>query len=335
MPERHEKLAQALDLIVYLAASRAGRTMAELQAELGCGRRTVERLFAAIRQVGFEIEEVPTDEREKRWRMPPNELLGRLRMTAAELAEIEAAAARLVQEGVPARAKTLRDAANKLRAMLDAADLRRTEADVEALLAGEGLAARPGPRIEVPEGCIETLRHALLASRCVDLRYTDTKGEVREYVIEPCGLVYGTRAYLLGVRPGKPEAAMWRLDRIVSLELAKQSFVPRPGFDVTTLMRDCFGVWRESPKEVVLRFGPGAARDAAAWRFHGSQVLQQQDDGSLIVRFRAGGLVEMANHLATWGDTVEVLSPPELRRKLAELGAALVRAHGRASEEIV
>ena len=62
--------------------------------------------------------------------------------------------------------------------------------------------------------------------------------------------------------------------------------------------------------------------------------MQPQDDGSLVVRFRAGGLVEMANHLATWGDTVEVLSPPELRRKLAEIGEALVRAHGQAREEI-
>jgi predicted DNA-binding transcriptional regulator YafY len=35
----------------------------------------------------------------------------------------------------------------------------------------------------------------------------------------------------------------------------------------------------------------------------------------------------MANHLATWGETVEVLSPSSLRERLARMDEALVRAH--------
>ena len=34
-----------------------------------------------------------------------------------------------------------------------------------------------------------------------------------------------------------------------------------------------------------------------------------QPDGSLLVRFRAGGALEMCWHLFTWGDHVEVLVP--------------------------
>jgi predicted DNA-binding transcriptional regulator YafY len=52
---------------------------------------------------------------------------------------------------------------------------------------------------------------------------------------------------------------------------------------------------------------------AREYMFHPSQELEQQKDGSLIVRFRAGGLLEMSWHLHTWGDEVEVLSPPELK----------------------
>lgn len=327
MPERHERLAQAMRLVLTLAATRYGRTVAEMMEELACSRRTVERLLAALREAGLEIEEVPNDEREKRWRMRQNRLVGAVRMTAEEVAEIEAAAARLSQDGLPARAATLRGAANKLRAMMDEAARRRAESDVEALLASEGLASRPGPRVAVGEGVIETLRHALLAGHRVRIGYRGTKGEVRDHVLEPCGLVYGTRPYLLAVKQDKPDAVMWRLDRVTFAEGTEEGFVPRAGFDVGTLMRDSFGVWREPPMEVVLRFDARAAADAAGWRFHASQVLEPQPDGGLLVRFRAGGIEEMANHIATWGDTVRVVSPPELRAKLAAMGAALTRAH--------
>jgi predicted DNA-binding transcriptional regulator YafY len=333
MPDRHEKLAQALGLMMSLAATRYGRTVGEMMEELDCSRRTVERLLAAMRQVCVDIEEVPTSEREKRWRLRPNRLVGAVRMSAEEVAEIEAAALRLQQEGLPARAATLRGAANKLRAMMDDAARRRTESDVEALLASEGLASRPGPRVEVADGVIETLRHALLASRRVRLRYRGPKGDERDHVLEPCGLVYGTRPYLLAAKPGKPDAATWRLDRVAAVEATEEGFVPREGSDVATLMRDCFGVWHEPPMDVALRFDARAAADAAGWRFHASQVCEPQPDGTLVVRFRAGGIEEMANHLATWGDTVEVLSPSTLRERLAAMGEALVRAHGHKNRE--
>jgi predicted DNA-binding transcriptional regulator YafY len=328
MPERHEKLATTLGLIISLAATRYGRTVAEMMAELACSRRTVERLLAAIRQAGVDVEEVPTDEREKRWRLRPSRLVGAVRMTIEEVVEIEAAASRLQQDGLPARAATLRQAANKLRAMMDEAARRRADSDVEALLAAEGLASRPGPRVVVGEGVIETLRHALLAAQRVRLGYRGTKGEVRDHVLEPCGLVYGTRPYLLAVKPGKADAVMWRLDRVTSVEATEEGFAPRAGFDVGTLMRHSFGVWREPPMDVVLRFDARAAADAAGWRFHASQQIEPQPDGGLLVRFCAGGIEEMANHIATWGDTVEVVSPPALKDRLAKLGAALLRAHG-------
>jgi predicted DNA-binding transcriptional regulator YafY len=331
MPGRKDTLREALDLIMSLAATRYGRTVGEMMQDLDCSRRTVERILAAIREASVDLEEVRTDEREKRWRMRPNRLVGAVRMTAEEVAEIEAAAARLQQEGLPARAATLRGAANKLRAMMDEAARRRAESDVEALLSSEGLASRPGPRVEVADGVIATLRHALLASHRIRLRYRGAKGEAREHLLEPCGLVYGTRPYLLAVKPGKPEAAMWRLDRVLEVEATEEGFVPREGFDVATLMRDCFGVWREAPMEVVLRFDARAAGDAAGWRFHASQVLEPQPDGTLVVRFRAGGIEEMANHLATWGDTVEVMAPEALRERLAAMGEALVKAHGAGS----
>lgn len=64
---------------------------------------------------------------------------------------------------------------------------------------------------------------------------------------------------------------------------------------------------------VIWKFAPEAAERAAGFRFHPDQVLEPQDDGSLIVRFHAAGWLEMAWHLYQWGDKVEVLAPEGLR----------------------
>ena len=65
------------------------------------------------------------------------------------------------------------------------------------------------------------------------------------------------------------------------------------------------------------RFTPEAAERAAEFRFHPTQVVEPQDDGSLIVRFKAAGWLEMAWHLYQWGDKVDVLAPAGLRELIA------------------
>lgn len=331
MPARHEKLALGLRMVLSLAGSRYGRSIADLMDEFDLGRRTVERMLDAIREVCSAVEEVSDGAPPKRWRILPHRLTEVLGLRAEEIAEVEAAALRLEQEGLKARAAALHSVANRLRASLDAASLRKAEADVEAQLASEGLAARPGPQVSVDEAVLATLRGALLAGRRVRMRYRANSRPARDYLLEPCGLLYGIRPYLLAVVPGKPDAALWRLDRIEAVEDTGDGFTPREGFDLVTLSAQSFGVWREAPQDVVLRFHGDAAREAASWRFHPTQENDPQADGTLIVRFRAGGIDEMANHFATWGDTVEIIAPDALRDRLARLAEALLRRHGDAA----
>lgn len=58
--------------------------------------------------------------------------------------------------------------------------------------------------------------------------------------------------------------------------------------------------------------------DALRWRFHPNQFVEQQADGAVIVRFRASGMLELAWHLFTWGDKLEVIEPQLLRDTLTD-----------------
>ena len=74
-------------------------------------------------------------------------------------------------------------------------------------------------------------------------------------------------------------------------------------------LADSFGIWREVPFDVEWRFLPEVADEAATYQFHPRQKVERLKDGSLMVRFRAGGRREMDWYLYRWGDKVEVRNP--------------------------
>ena len=82
---------------------------------------------------------------------------------------------------------------------------------------------------------------------------------------------------------------------------------------VAAFVAPSFGVYEEAPVDVVWRFSAEAAPIARQFQFHPSQTIEACADGTLVVHFHAGGLLEMAWHLMTWGQHVEVLEPAALR----------------------
>ena len=58
--------------------------------------------------------------------------------------------------------------------------------------------------------------------------------------------------------------------------------------------------------------------DAVVATGKGARALVRLPDGSTLVSFRAGGLLEMCWHLYTWGANVEVLQPPELKTMMRQ-----------------
>ena len=93
------------------------------------------------------------------------------------------------------------------------------------------------------------------------------------------------------------------------------SFERPDNFDIHEFAAQSFGVFQNDQNfcDVVWRFLPEAAAQAKSYQFHPKQVMEEQSDGSLIVRFSASGQLEMAWHLYMWGDKVEIIEPQGLK----------------------
>ncbi len=152
-------------------------------------------------------------------------------------------------------------------------------------------------------------------------------GQTSRQSVEPYGLIYGNRAFLVALNEWSDEPRLWRLTGIDDARLLNERFERDPAFDLQRYTRRSFGTFQEKPAKVVLRFDAPAAPDASSFLFHPDQTVDEQDDGSVTVRFEAGGLDEICWHLFTWGETVTVERPVGLRHRLATMCRTLASHH--------
>ena len=325
---RYERLKDIIDLAVRFQGSRAGVTLEDIQQDLSVSRRTAERMRNAVEWAFGPLETVPVDDNRLHWRLRSGALRHLLRVTSEELSALGTAAAALEQTGLQEQAAKLKDIGTKLRAAQGDGTLQRREADLEALMQVEGLAMRPGPRQPVDADLLALLREAILTRRVVEFRYrARSTGQTSRQRFEPYGLIYGNRAFLVARNDWSEESRLLRLTRMGDVRLLDERFERDPAFDLQRYVRRSFGTFQERPTRVVLRFDATAAPDAASFLFHPDQTVEEQDDGTVTVRFEAGGLDEMCWHLVTWGETVTVEKPVRLRKRLARMCTMLATHH--------
>jgi predicted DNA-binding transcriptional regulator YafY len=321
---RYAPSERLLRLALRLAGSRTGLSLNEMAADLEVDRRTAERLRDALERLFPQLEHEDDDERVRRWRLPVAALAGMAEPRPEAIATVENVAKECASRGEAERAALLRDAAATLRALMPQSALRRAEPDIAALMEAEGTAMRPGPRVKLVPGVLAVFRRAITAMEVVSIRYRPQRAdEPLERLVCPYGILYGGRGWLVGPAEGLPEMRLWRLDRVASAELTGRSFLRNGNFDLASYAAQSFGVFQEEPMDVVLRVSPEAAEDALTWLFHPSQRMETEDDGSVIVRFRAGGTEEICRHLFAWGTSVDILAPLDLREALSKAAAEL------------
>lgn len=323
---RHEKAARLLELARMLAASAEGLTLDEMAERLGVGRRTVERMRDAVREAFPQMEEVD-DPPTRRFRIPAG-LDGIFQAPSAdEFAALHVAAEQFRAAGARGRAAALLSLEQKVLSAIRSGARRKLAPDLEALLEAETMAIHPGPRPFEDEAVLGCVREAIKSLRRLRFRYEggSSPGRVRE--VTPFGLLFGRSNYLVGGEGDSPEPRTWRLDRVLDISVSETPGGRPEGFSLQAFMNRSFGIYQDEVEDVVLRVRPHGAEEAMGWRFHPTQSLEPQDDGTVIVRFTAGGMRELAWHLFTWGDKVEIVGPERLRTVMRQELAAAARAH--------
>lgn len=313
---RQGKLRRALLLVHLLAESSEGLTLDEMAQALDVNRRTAERLRDALR-VEFDIEE-RLDDRAKRFFI--RDRLGRAytRPSAEEVAafEIEVAARKAEGAGHSAHLEKL---LLKVKSALDDREKRKLAPDLEALVRLQRSRLVAGSLLGAAPETLGAIQGAILSGNCVEFDYvTEGAAEPKWRRVIPYGLIHGPTTYLVGKLPAEKQVPVFfRLDRMIDARPSQMVGSAPDTWDLDAWLGESFGIWREEHHEVVLRVAPVALARARQWRFHPGQTLEEEGDG-LLVRFRSGGLREIAEHLFTWGGDIRIVAPEELRIVMRE-----------------
>ncbi len=323
---RHEKAAQLLDLARALASTAEGLTLDEMAEAVGVGRRTAERMRDALRELFPQFEEID-DPPTRRFRIPAG-LDGVFQTPdAEELGALRAAAEHFRASGGIGRAAALSRLETKVLSAMRAPARRRLAPDLEAVLQAEAIAVAPGPRPFEDEAVLRQVREAIVSLRRLAFAYMggSTPGRMRE--VSPLGLLFGRSNYLVAAEGEAGAPRTWRLDRLAEVRVLAAPATPPAGFSLAAFVDRSFGIYQDDVEDVRLRIRSHGAEEALGWRFHSTQQATPQPDGSVLVAFRASGMRELAWHLFSWGDKVEILGPQRLKDMMAEQLSLALRAH--------
>jgi predicted DNA-binding transcriptional regulator YafY len=81
---------------------------------------------------------------------------------------------------------------------------------------------------------------------------------------------------------------------------------------------------------VELLFAPSVARRVQETVWHNSQVLEPLADGRIRMKLRVSSWLELQHWVLGWGESVEVVRPPELRASIRNAVASLAHIYGTA-----
>ncbi len=117
--------------------------------------------------------------------------------------------------------------------------------------------------------------------------------------------------YLVAFTPVHNGIRHYKIDRLHESRRPKRSSRRPPVFRLDEHLSPSFGVFHadEPLKTVRLRFAPEAARYVTEHRWHPSQILSPQPDGSLICEMQLANLTEVQSWILSFGPRSEALEP--------------------------
>ncbi|HET9223132.1 MAG TPA: YafY family protein [Roseiflexaceae bacterium] len=295
--------------ILELLQARGSLSGAELAERLEVDRRTVRRYIAMLQDLGIPIEATRGPyggyRLRRGFKLPP------LMLTDDEALAITLSLFAARRSGMAADMLTVESALAKIERVLPE-ELRARVQAVQSVVSFQSAPAVPQPQGEI----VSTLSLAAYQQRRVELRYRSRHEETTRR-FDPYGLAYHwSRWYVVGWCHLRQDVRVFRLDRVVAVELGAETFSPPLGFDSFQYVLESLALapWEWSA-EVLLE----TSLEDAQRRIPSGSALVEQAEGGVLLRVHADDLEWLACMLLSLGCRFIVRQPPELREALRQV----------------
>jgi proteasome accessory factor B len=285
--------------------------------ELGASEKTVRRDLETFQKVGFPLQEEVGPHGRKAWHVQPAGDTPGLSFTFDEA--IALYLGRRFME--PLAGTVFWDAAkrafSKAQSVLSPAARKYLEK-----FAGVFHQSPVGASDYSRKGeLIDQLVMAMEDRRITHITYQSLRAtEPVTYDIYPYGMIqHRGSLYVVGRAPRRGRILHWKIDRIEEVEVTQLQFQRPDDFDLRKHLARSFGVFQgDGEVHVKVRFSPAVARYVQEGRWHPSQKLTRQPDGSLVAEFDLSTTEEIKHWILSFGQHAEVLEPAGLRQDVTD-----------------
>ncbi len=301
---RYSRVSDIIDLAVFMSSRIQGVTISEIAERYNVSRRTAERMRDSLTCIFPQVDEIETDDNQKHWGFINYSIANLVSFSSKEIANIEQLQRRTTNKEMK---EELGKTVEKIKT-LNRKNKNSLENSIELIMQTEGYAVRQMPQYKIGIEIIEVIRDALHNSRMVSATYHN-----KERLLEPLGLIYGEKIYLIAREKAKGDGIYnYLLHKFENMQLTDKVF-DKGEFNLQEYTNQSFGVYHGEILDVRLLFSPDLAEDASRYNFHPSQSGKFNDDGTYLLKFKASGSKEIIWHIFRWGAGCKILAPKSLK----------------------
>lgn len=310
---RYSRVSDIIELITFMQSKPQGVSIKDIEEKYNVSRRTAERMRDSVLNIFPQVDELEGFDKYKRWGFTGCYLSEVINFTADEMALLETLKKAQTQRNLEANAKLLETILTKIKAF-SRKSLNKIENEFEILLQTQGYAIKQVPQFKINLDDLALIKDAIKSSKKISARYGG-----KNRILSPMGFIYGEKIYLVAKGDEKgPDAHNYLLHKFSDIKITDIDF-EKGDFDLKEYSQRAFGVYQGEVFDVKLKFAPEVSVDVLNFNFHPTQKIKKQEDGSVIVSFKASGQYEICWHLFKWGKTVEILSPKKLKGEYTKM----------------
>jgi len=145
------------------------------------------------------------------------------------------------------------------------------------------------------------------------------------YHVQPYALKSFKRRWYLLAKYGNGPLKVYALDRMLDIDIEFGNFKMPAGFDAEAFFNTCFGiiVGDEKPQHIQLKVDDFQAKYMRSLPIHHSQKELERADNYTVFSFYLRPTFDFIQEILSLGETVEVLSPKELRAEISRIGKTM------------
>ena len=134
--------------------------------------------------------------------------------------------------------------------------------------------------------------------------------------------------YLFAEDLERRQLRTFALPRMRKVTLTNKGFRRPADFSIAQILSGSFGVYSSGKKQRIrIQFDAFAARLVAERKWHESQRVKENSEGSIVLKLELGGLQEIERWVLSWGKHARVLAPQELASRIRDEASAIAKLY--------